>query len=628
MGDVQSISFTFTKGGKTGTMTITDTTGNGFDNSDKIKFNGDASVFTTEVINEKLKQYGFKDSGNIDSAVAQAVAKDKKVSVKANTDYSLGSLANALGATKTVITSSISNDDFEARQKRMKEDLQEIAKLSFTMLFPYGNNSSTINKYQEVKQKYLNEIYGIVQTENSSSVTSDGSTPAFELVGEEPNQVPSNTILQDGNSKPSSLNQPIPASTSDAPKGGAQTSAPVSIPNDNRDGKEIRAEIEQKIAGAVTNQVGTQSSLSDASEHGVLLSIAKNLNITDYKGMNDTALKNAIAEACKKQNLQYKYCSADIDAMVQLAKIKADLEAIGKGNGDITKKPVLDLQKESYETKIEDIESGKFVKGKEKDALNQIEAINKQINNYCKINISDISSRQNLLEMITNAKQTLDGFIKKNADSYENYYSKDLQNGLSALQTRLQELREGTVTPQTASDKAIVSPDVKKVQTTKDLLANQIDCYKQAVKYLKQDIGNPMDIENRKGAIILTSDALHKLVSKTSNLPSDLQTDLAAIDQDLQNLGITTVAMFSNQSQAPATAKTSVQNADQVKISAKKGEISNLIMLHVKNNTPTIEQWTQLQNLIGDLNLLEPGKESEHKTLLKNLTAPVQRRPR
>lgn len=99
MTDAQKITFSVTKGTKTGTITITDTNGDGkYTNADSVRFNGDTSVFSKEDINRAVTASGFVNEGNIDTK-SQTEAKDGKVSLKADQEYSLGSLAKSLGAT-------------------------------------------------------------------------------------------------------------------------------------------------------------------------------------------------------------------------------------------------------------------------------------------------------------------------------------------------------------------------------------------------------------------------------------------------------------------------------------------------------------------------------------------------
>lgn len=488
---VKSFSVTLTKNGKIGTMTVTDKSGDGiFNNADSIKFSGDRTVFTNQDITNALNSNGFKDAGNVDSALAQAEAKDNKVTVKNNTEYSLGSIAKSLGVTPPAVQPTVTAPvtynptQFLAPEPTSFGALLPNAGMQSTLQFynfalssAFGSLISSDDSFGEnfslasyelglasfVLQmaNYLNSPVENVPVAPATAATQPAATAAATPVGSES---PSLEVSDEPETKEEKAQKAISTVQDKAKELGVTVTGDETV-------KELQVKIDEKVA-----EKSLQAKQEEAKELGITVKedetveeiqakidvktvekersekltdktkkALKDLGFDTTKIESEAEGKNWLKAAQDKDgSSQYKNCPEVTKKSIEVAELQKQLdEETQKPASSIdpekTKKLHSKIDKLNKET--EELKTGKKAKAKEQELLSTISTLNQHLDNYNRALVKVF-----VVSMIKEDQKRLVQ-CQTDLDQLESYYSQDVRDALAEINARLREFAEKGTSP-------------------------------------------------------------------------------------------------------------------------------------------------------------------------------------
>lgn len=219
-------TLTKTVDGKTSTITIIDSNGNGLDNNDKFSVTGDVSVFTSKELKDKFAEQNFYkgDSAKADTKIENTVTKDGKIEIQTGKEYSLESLVKSLPEEKATSTAT-TTVDVAAIQEQLKNKLSMVqsqmqlqgATLSNTMLLSMYGAPGALESFQNTSVRFGQMMTSFVDILNPQGATTEtpaaAPAPAFVLIKTADAQTPPTSTA---NSVESAAPAPAPG-TSETP---------------------------------------------------------------------------------------------------------------------------------------------------------------------------------------------------------------------------------------------------------------------------------------------------------------------------------------------------------------------------------------------------------------------------
>lgn len=472
---VKSFSVTLTKDGKTCTMTVQDKSNDGiFNNGDSIKFSGDSSVFTSEDIQNALKQNGYQNTGNADANLTQAENADNKVTVKGNTEYSLGSIAKSLGMTTpttavvpavqtapsataapvynpmtpfSTLTANQYMTSALASEMQSKASYYKTAIINPYSEFGIGNDNYTMNdtvtNYEMSLMRcvldfsrYLAPVGYIAPAGQTNPAE---TTPAAATPGSAQAPAPAPTFnVDNGSSDKSAGTTPTgtkpDGQTPDALKAIQEKAKALGI---KVTGKETADEL-QKAIDAKNAETKTPATLSKETEQKL-----KAMGVDTTKVKTEADGQKCLQLIEKGQN-QYVNSPEANKRNAEIADLQKQLDEENKKDSmsiDLKKTKELNEKIAKLKKEVADLEQGKKGKEKEQELLEVTRNLNEQLDNYNRAWVKVF-----VLDAITRGQARIKE-CEAQLSSVENYYSPELREALENVNARLKEMAEKGSSP-------------------------------------------------------------------------------------------------------------------------------------------------------------------------------------
>lgn len=589
MGTEKITNFTFSKtvNNKKCEVTVEDTNNDGiFDNRDSISFKGDSSVFTTDEINDNLKQHDFKNTGDIDKSQTQTEVKDGTVTIKEDSKYSLGSLFTAINPVKKAVRTP---QDIQAQYQTA------ISQAAVAATFP----GASINYLDSLLTKFITDLSNCKISTPETKITfaneETATAPKEEAPGtEDPKAAEEGTeseapATEGGETKISAAT--ASAAAEEKARGWYYTPAKAT--------KEVKETKETKEIPAPT--VESKEAVQEDPDKALM---ARGQRV-DVRRRDNESTESFTARIEKSEKVRARSLEKEISSYIKV-NVKFDLSNYKNyTNGCFgQEKPITLLNRDRayLNKKIEEL------KTYEKDIPEWLQTEIAEINKTADETIAQVKADQ---EKAT-AKQE-----KITADEGKATIQKVTAQVSDSL--KLGSNNKVTKESQEQEDKISDLIDAMNERLTKyeaNLDARE-DSYETCLQKIGK-LGTSLSIETGKLSKTGYTNELRKKLNALNN-------HLEAVSDMLDTKSNNPLAVAQKSAKAPAkelsTPVPQTNALASAKVSAKRSEIS-ILKSHIEKNAPTLEQWTKLKKLVAELDELEPGKEKEHKALLDGLKAP------
>lgn len=386
-------TLTKTVDGKTSTIKITDTNGNGLDNNDKFSVTGDISVFTSKELKDKFGEQNFYkgDNTKTDKTATNTVTKDGKIEIQAGQEYSLESLVKSLPEQKTpqAKTTDTSADilaiqeQYKTKLSMMQSQMQLLGTTTqSTMLLAMYGAPGAMASFQNTGVKFEQIMTSFVDILNPQGTTT--KTPQAEA--------PTSAF--------------VPATQATTPEVATKENSPAPAP--------AQKPVESKAPTATTGAPVATTETKTAPAPAATTTAPKVLSSLESKRAKIDKLtesyKNSPAAKAKQKEI------ADLEA-----KLKDPLQWGTYGR----LKPSMQQQVDAYKVQLAEIESGKLAKEKEAQVLKTIEHVKGLVKNYKQALSVDPSAAANFKDAIGVYKDQLSK-LRSEVSNYETDNSDDL----------------------------------------------------------------------------------------------------------------------------------------------------------------------------------------------------------